>query len=153
MIRILTWFVLLPLEFTLQTGCVGILPVPPNSSEVPKGRKIEHSEVKFIVPGVTTRREVERRLGAGTRHCDRPPAAAYLWETPGWTVHWWAFGPYGGDSDEFPVGGRHAFFVAFDGRGIVRQADFVSLSQRGSLDDKLEEWAKRVQPAPTTGNP
>jgi hypothetical protein len=28
---------------------------------------------------------------------------------------------------------------------IVRQTDFVSLSQRSSLDDELELWAKRVQ--------
>lgn len=38
----------------LTTSCVGVLPVPPLSSEVHEGRKIERREVGFIVPGVTT---------------------------------------------------------------------------------------------------
>ena len=143
----------LSLAVPLLTGCVGVLPVPPHSSAVDEGRKIERREVKFIVRGVTTRREVERRLGASTRHCDRPPATVYLWETPPWTVHWWLFGPYGGDASDFPVGGRHVFFVAFDDRGIVLQAEFVNVSQHGSLDDKLEEWAKHVRASLAPGKP
>ena len=79
--------VFLTLGLSLLTGCVGIIPVPPLSSEVQQGRKIERGEVKFIVPGVTTRREIERRLGPSIRHCDRPPAITYLWITPGWTMY------------------------------------------------------------------
>jgi hypothetical protein len=99
---------------------------------------------------VTTRREVEKRLGPSIRHCDRPPAITYLWITPGWTIYsWWIMvGPYAGaagEAGDFSVGGRHAFFVVFDDNGIVRQTDFVSLSQRSSLDDELEQWAKQVR--------
>jgi len=129
---------------SLFAGCLAIVPVPPDSADVRKGRKIEHSDVGFIVPGVTTRREVEHHLGPSTRHCDHPPASAYLWETPPWTMYWWVAVPDAAFSDNFLAGGgRYVFFIAFDDRGIVRKCEFRSLSQRGSLDDKLELWAKR----------
>lgn len=64
---------------------------------------------------------------------------------PGWTVFWWVASTESAIGDNFPVGGWHALFVAFDDEGIVLQTDFVSLSHRSSLDEQLERWAKRVR--------
>jgi len=130
---------------TLLTGCVGILPIPPLSNKLVAGRVIKPSEASFIVPGSTTRSEVEQRLGPCSRDCPRAPSIAYSWERPGWTMFWWVAGPYGGTGDNFEVGGWHALFVAFDDAGVVLQKDFVSLSNSRSLDEQLERWAERVR--------
>ena len=154
-----TTFSLALLLATLLTGCVGVLPVPPLSTEVLAGRKIERRDAKFIMPGTTTRREVEQRLGACTRRCSRPPAAAYSWETPCWMMHWWVAVPDAAFAENFPVGGWHALFVAFDDKGTVLQKEFVSLSHSASLDEHLERWAARVRastaahPAPASATP
>ena len=135
----------LALNAALLTGCVGIVPVPPRSSEVLEGRKLVRSDVRFIVPGVTTRIDVLRHLGSASRICHRPPAITYFWKTPGWRAYWWAFAPYSGEANEFPFGERHAFFVAFDDRDVVLQSAFVSPWRRGSLDEQLEQWATSVR--------
>lgn len=148
----ITFLALPALGVALLTGCVGVLPVPPLSTEVLAGRKIERHETSFITPGVTPRFEVERNMGSCSRECSHPPSIAYSWETPCWTMYWWIMTPYGGLDDNFPAGGWHALFVAFDDRGIVLQKDFVSLSHGTSLDDQLEGWTKRVRsttPLPT----
>ena len=138
---------LIGLTVSLLAGCFGFLPSP-ISSEVQEGRKITRSEVDFIIPGQTTRLEVERRLGPPTRHCDQLAATAYWWETSGMTVYWLLLAPGGVNANNFQVGGRHAFFVAFDEKSIVRKADFVNLSLHTSLDDELENWAKGLQTTP-----
>ena len=137
--------VLISLIASLLIGCVGVVPVPPLSTEAVEGRKIQRRDVKFIVPGVTTRLEVERRLGTATRHSDRPPATAYFWKSRGWTMYWWIMTPYGGDVDDFSLGDRHAFFVVYDDKGIVLQTAFFTPLRRGSIDDRLEEWANSVR--------
>ena len=130
---------------TLTTGCVGVLPVPPLSNKLVAGRVIKLSDVSFIVPGSTTRTEVEQRLGPCSRDCARAPSMAYSWEKSGWTMFWWAAGYYSSTGDNFEVGGWHALFVAFDDAGVVLQKDFVTLSNDRSLDEQLEQWAERVR--------
>ena len=130
---------------TLLTGCVGLLPIPPLSNQLLAGRVIKQSDASFIVPGCTTRLEVERRLGPCSRDCPRAPSVAYSWERPGWTMFWWVVGRYGGIGDNFAVGGWHALFVAFDDDGVVLQKEFASLSDLSSLDEQLEQWAERVR--------
>ncbi len=133
--------VLVVVMATLLTGCVGILPVPPLSNKLVAGRVIKKSEVRFIVPGFTTRGEVAQRLGPASRHCNRATSVAYSWERPSWTMFWW----YGYSEGSFDVGGWHAFFMAFDDQGIVLQKDFVNLSDLSSFDEQLERWAERVR--------
>ena len=129
----------------LLTGCVGIIPIPPRSTKVEYGREIQRREVRFIVPGSTTRVEVEQRLGPCSRDCSRSPSIAYTWETPAWTVFWWVAPVIAADGGSFPVGGWHALFVALNDQGVVLQKDFVSLSRRSSLSEQLERWAKHVR--------
>lgn len=141
-----TFLVLLALGASLLlTGCAGILPIPPFSNKVEAGRKLERRDASFIVPGCTTQIEVGQRLGRSSRDCPRPPAVAYSWEKPGWTIFWWVAAPFGGVRDNFPAGGWDALFVTFDAQGIVLQKDFVRLSHQSSLDDQLERWANRVR--------
>ena len=141
-----TFLVLLSFGAALLTGCVGILPIPPRSTKVEAGRKIERREVRFIVPGSTTRVEVEQRLGPCSRDCPRVPSIAYTWETPAWTVWWWVTPAFiAVDGGNFPVGGWHALFVALDDQGVVLQKNFVSLSRRSSLSEQLERWAKHIR--------
>ncbi len=129
----------------LLTGCVGILPIPPLSNKLVAGRVIKRSEVSIIVPGSTTRAEVEQRLGPCSRACNRAPSIAYSWEKSGWTMFWWVASTESAMGDDFEVGGWHALFVAFDDAGVVLQKDFVSLSNSRSLDEQLERWAERAR--------
>ena len=129
----------------LLTGCAGVLPVPPSRSEPTRGQVITRQEVKFIVPGQTTREEVIARLGGQFRDSPRLPVLAYAWEKPAFGLTWWVVlvGP-----DAAVAGGGHsegsdwrAFFVRFDARGLVADTKFASLSDRRSLDEQLEDWA------------
>ena len=129
----------------MLSGCVGILPVPPFSNKLVAGRVIERRDASFIVPGCTTRLEVEQQLGTCTRDCPRAPSMAYSWEKPGWTMFWWVASTHSAMGDDFEVGGWHALFVAFNDAGVVLQKDFVNLSNNRSLDEQLERWAERVR--------
>jgi hypothetical protein len=135
----------LPLLAVLLAGCVGVMPVPQSRNQPACGKVITPELVKFVVPGQTTRGEVIARLGDHFRDSPGLPVLAYSWEKPavGWT--WWIFlvGPgavvAGGGHTE----GNHwrAFFVKFDANGRVAATRFVSLYQRKSLDEQLENWA------------
>lgn len=129
----------------LLTGCVGVLPVPPARREPAHGKVITRADVKFIVPGQTTRDEVIARLGDQFRDSPRLPVLAYAWEKPACGLMWWIVlaGPGGAGA-----GGGHsegsdwqAFFVKFDANEQVATTKFVSLCDRRSLDEQLEDWA------------
>ena len=139
-----TILLLLPLLALALTGCVGVLPVPPSPTTPTFGKVITRPDINFIVPGHTTRAEVEAKLGAGHAAL-RYPALAYTWEKPafGWVGWILIIGPdcavAGGASGE----GNHwrAYFVSFDAAGRVAATKFVWLSNRKSLDEQLENWA------------
>src|SRR5215831_12693368 len=75
----------------LLNGCIGILPVPPNSQETVVGTPINKKQTEFIALGRTTRAEVTNRFGDNFRESPREPVMAYSWETPtlGWA--WWYY--------------------------------------------------------------
>ena len=129
----------------LLSGCVGVLPVPPLSSRVLERRAIRRSEAALIVPGRTTRAQVETILGPVTRECRYSPSVAYSWERQSMDVYVWIVSTTAADGLSFDVGGWQAFFVAFDDQGVVLRREFVRLSNNRSLDDQLERWARRVR--------
>jgi len=137
--------IILPLLTVLLTGCVGVMPVPPSRNQPACGKVITPEQVKFIVPGQTTRVEVMARLGDHFRDSPRLPVLAYSWEKPavGWT--WWILlaGPGGAAGGGGHTEGNHwrAFFVKFDAGGRVAATRFVSLDNGKSLDEQLENWA------------
>jgi hypothetical protein len=136
------------------TGCVAVVPVP--SSDKIHGKIITSKEVKFIVPGQTTRAEVMARLGDQFRDSPRLPVLAYAWEKPAVGIMWGFL--LAGPDFEFHRGGYsersdwRAFFVEFDSGGRVRHTEFVRLSGKKSLDEQLEDWAQRQGAASTIGN-
>jgi hypothetical protein len=136
------------------TGCIAVVPVP--SSEKIHGKIITPKEVKFIVPGQTTRAEVMARLGEQFRDSPRQPVLAYSWEKPAVGVMWGFL--LAGPDFEFHRGGYsersywRAFFVEFDSGERVRRTEFKHLSGKKSLDEQLEDWAKRHGAASTIGN-
>jgi hypothetical protein len=137
--------IILPMLAVLLTGCVGVMPVPPSRNQPACGKVITPEQVKFIVPGQTTRAEVMARLGDHFRDSPRLPVLAYSWEKPavGWT--WWILlaGPGGAAGGGGYTEGSHwqAFFVKFDANDRVKATRFVSLSNHRSLDEQLEDWA------------
>ena len=136
------------------TGCIAVFPVP--SSEKTYGKIITPQEVKFIVPGQTTRAEVMARLGDQFRDSPRLSVLAYAWEKPAVGVMWGYF--LAGPDFEVHDGGYsershwRAFFVEFDSGGQVRRTKFMHLSGKKSLDEQLEDWAQRNGAASTLGN-
>jgi hypothetical protein len=140
------------LTVLLLTGCVGMVPVPATDKEV-HGRVIESSQTRFIVAGRTTRDEVIAGLGGEFRDSPRVAALAYTWEKPAADLAWWGGGMMGGGGGHVERSHWRAFFVAFDAGGKVCRSEFVSLSQRKSLDEQLEDWAQRYGAASLTGNP
>ena len=129
----------------LLTGCVGLLPVPPSRREPAHGKVITRADVKFIVPGRTTRDEVIARLGDQFRDSPRLPVLAYAWEKPAVGVMWGfmvaAQGGAGAGGGHAEASHWRAFFVLFDPQGRVAATKFVCLTGRRSLDEQLEDWA------------
>jgi hypothetical protein len=135
--------IIAPLLAVLLTGCVGVMPVPPSRNQTVRDRVVTPEQVKFIVPDQTTRPEVIARLGDQFRDSPRLPVLAYSWQKPAVRWVWWSFvvgnGAAGG-------GGCYenywrAFFIRFDADGRVAASKFVSLCDRQSLDEQLEDWA------------
>jgi hypothetical protein len=140
---------LLAICLLTQTGCVGVIPVPSFSNQPVAGQVIKPGDVKFIVPGQTTRAVVVERLGTSFRASPRMPVLAYSWELPGGSGIWWwcVFSPYfaAGDINDFEWSRWRAFFVTFDEQGVVTKAEFVHLSGKKSLDEQLEDWGARIR--------
>jgi hypothetical protein len=135
----------------MQTGCVGVVPVPSFSRQPASGHIIKPCDVAFIVPGQTSRAAVVERLGTAFHPVPRMPAFAYSWELRGHKAIWWWFvavpDAAAGDLGEFDWNWR-AFFVAYDEHGVVTKTEFVRLSSNKSLDEQLEKWVKRSHPTP-----
>ncbi len=125
----------------LLTGCVGVMPAP--SNEQAYGKVITRNEVRFIVPGQTTRAEVIARLGGQFRDSPRLPVLAYSWEKPAAGLVWWIVTKDSGGGGDIERSHWRAFFVKFDTDGRVVATHFVSLSGGKSLDEQLENWAAR----------
>ena len=141
--------ILLPLLAALLTGCVGVLPVPLSPGTPTFGKVLTRADVNFIVPGHTTRAEVEAKLGTGHAAL-RYPALAYPWEKPavGWVCWIIVMGPDCAVAGGAACEGNHwrAYFVGFDAAGRVAATKFVWLANRKSLDEQLEHWAASRKP-------
>lgn len=133
----------------LLTGCIAVFPVP--SSEKTHGKIITPKEVKFVVPGQTTREEVVARLGEQFRDSPRLPVLAYSWEKPAADLVWVVVSTESGCGGHFERSHWRAFFVAFDSGGRVRRTEYVRLSGEKSLDEQLEDWAQRNGVVSTIG--
>ena len=127
------------LSTVLLTGCIGLVPLPPTNNQT-YGRVIKSSETRFIVAGRTTRDEVIAKLGGEFRGSPRVAALAYSWEKPAATLVWWIIAVETGGGGHIERSHWQAFFVAFDAGGKVCRTEFVSLSQRKSVDEQLEDW-------------
>ena len=154
-LKMKTRFVILCLwSVLLLTGCV----VPMPSDGKTYGKVITREQVKFIVPGQTTRAEVTEKLGGQFRASPRLPVLAYAWEksTLGWGLpaanpppKWANF--Y--SKHECNEGSDwRAFFVVFDDAGQVSRTKFVRLSGGKSLDEQLENWAQHGGATSIRGN-
>jgi len=148
-----TIFCLLPA--VLLMGCV-LVPVPSDGQAY--GKVITREQVRFIVPGQTTRAEVVAKLGDQFRDSLRLPVLAYAWEksTIGWG--WPAANPPPPFENFFRQHERNegsdwqAFFVAFDAAGKVSRTRFVHLASGKSLDEQLENWAQHCGVTSISGN-
>lgn len=128
----------------LLAGCVGVVPVPPPRNQPVYGKVIKPEEVKFIIPGQTTRTEVIAGLGDQFRDLPRLPVVAYSWDKPAVRWVWWIFivgNDTAGGGGGCYENSWHAFFIKFDANDRVAAVRFVSLSQSRSLDEQLEDWA------------
>jgi hypothetical protein len=141
-----TTFLLLSVVVSqLLNGCVGVLPVPPDSNTPAVGTPVTSDQVKFIVPGRTTRDEVVAKLGERFRESCHTPVLAYSWERPAWGYCWWVwfFTPdgvvTGGNYEEGNV--WRAYYVKFDAGGHVVKTKFARLDNDKSLDEQMEDWA------------
>lgn len=120
----------------LLAGCV-----EPSFSKVPiNGKVITRGQSDLIVPGKTTRAEVVKTLGSGFQESLRMPALGYSWEMRVWTVLFWDTLRAGGEPS-WEYTRWHAFFVAFDQRGVVTRKQFVNLSYQHTFEEHLAKWA------------
>src|SRR3974390_787710 len=140
-----TTFLLVSLAATaLLNGCLGSVPVPPNSATPTTGNAITRDQINFIVPGRTTREEVVAKLGGDFRESPRMPVMAYSWEKPAWGWAWWLLFVTpdavvsGGDYDE--GNDWRALYLKFNSDGRVEKAQFAKLDNDYSLDEQMENW-------------
>jgi hypothetical protein len=128
----------------LLNGCIGVLPIPPNSETPAMYSPITSDQTKFIVPGRTTREEVIAYFGDAYRESPREPVMAYSWEKPAWGWATWFFFitpagiVSGGDYEE--GSDWRALFLKYDFAGRVEKTEFARLDTNRSLDEQLEAW-------------
>ena len=143
------------LPAALLMGCV-VVPLPSDGKTY--GKVITREQVRFIVPGLTTRAEVTEQLGDQSRDSPQMPVLAYAWEksTLGWG--WAVANPPPKWENFYRLHERNdgsdwqAFFVAFDDAGKVSRTKFVRLSGGNSLDEQLENWAQHWGVTSISGN-
>lgn len=124
------------------SGCV-VMPFPMAGKHETRGRPLTSADTRFIVPGVTTRAEIEQVLGGDYRECFTAPSVAYSWEKPGMGVGYFMLSTGRSTGGHVEGSKWRALFIAFDDQGVVVRQSFRRLDGGKSLDHQLERWARR----------
>ena len=137
----------------LLTGCVGVLPIPEFSNRPINGTVLRARDTAFIRPGTTTASEVFGTLGTDCLCDPRQRAVAFSWELPGGQGIWWVASTEAGAAGDFEWTRWRGFFVAFDANNVVIAAKTRHLSSRKTLDEHLNDWARKHHAAPDHVHP
>jgi len=134
-------FVLLCAALSLA-GCIA-LPISTDEDKVLAGKPVAEDQLAFIVPKVTTKREVIDRLGSPDVIWEDARVFAYNWVMRQ-GILFWAVGGYGGGAmgaEEIPK--RYVLLIQFDRRDQVARFERTVRPASVSYGDFIEKWRKR----------
>jgi len=132
-------FMSLMLVFLVSTGCV-MLPLPTSPKTV-AGTEVQEEPTTFIQPGLTTREEIEWRLGEPDWEFDDIGIIAYKWIKHEWNIFWVAAGGAGGVLES---GKNYILFFLFDIDQKVTAHEIVNQSWWfTTVRETARNWAEK----------
>lgn len=123
------------------TGCIA-LPISTNEDKVLAGKPVAEDQLAFIVPKVTTKREVIDRLGSPDVIWEDARVFAYNWEMRQGILFWAISGYTTGAAGAEDIPRRYALLIRFDEQGRVERFARKVRPWSGSYGQFLQEWLK-----------
>lgn len=125
----------------LHPGCLAI-PIPQGSKNiVTYGKKVEETQLSFIVPGQTTKVEVIEKIGQPNLMLDDLGVMAYGWKM---LV---AYVPYvlflRGDAGIEKLDYQCLLLMSYDDRGVIHRSEIVRYSAVASSTKTIEELTRQ----------
>lgn len=126
----------------LQLGCLAI-PIPQGSRNiVTYGKKIEETQLSFVVPGQTTKVEVIEKMGQPNLMLDDLGVMAYGWKMLA------AYVPYviplpAGNFGVEKLDHQCLLLMSYDDRGVINRYEIVRYSLVESSTKTIEELTRQ----------
>jgi outer membrane protein assembly factor BamE (lipoprotein component of BamABCDE complex) len=145
----LTWFSapLLTAALLATAACI-VLPLPQGEGEVTEGHAQPIQALIHLVPGRTTRAEVEQALGEPTAIWLDHDIYVYAWDRVHWKLLWVLAGGMRAAAGiiDFPT--HYILLIQFDRHGIVQRAERCVRPMATTVGAFLESWAEGAHCAP-----
>ena len=123
-------------------GCI-VLPIPTHEDVVLGGKPVSEDQLAFLVPKVTTKREVVSRLGSPNVIWEDARVFAYNWEMRQ-GILFWAIGGYaGGAMGAEDVPKRYVLLIRFDEQDRVERFGRTVRPASMSYGEFIQKWLKR----------
>ena len=123
-------------------GCVAF-PVSTDEDKVLAGKPVAEGQLAFLVPRVTTKREVVDRLGRPDVIWEDARVFAYNWEMRQ-GILFWAIGGYAGGAmgaEDIPK--RYVLLIRFDEQDRVERFGRTVRPASMSYGEFIQKWLKR----------
>lgn len=127
-----------------QTGCV-MLPIPTREGKVLAGKPVTQEQLAFLVPNVTTKKEVIQHVGSPNVIWEEANVFAYDWVVRQGVLIWavgGGAGPASAAAGVSDIPKRYKLLIQFDGQDRVRRFETVVWPTHMSYGDFLKEWVR-----------
>jgi outer membrane protein assembly factor BamE (lipoprotein component of BamABCDE complex) len=132
---------LLALALLPQSGCI-MLPIPTADRKILEGKPVSPEQFAFLSPGVTTKEQVDNRLGKPDVIWEEARVYGYNWVMRSGVLFWAVGGGYSGAAGLADIPSHHVLLIQFDRRDRVRRFESVVRPPLKPYGDFLKEWVK-----------
>jgi len=151
-IRLVATGTLLATAFLILAGC---LYIPTPSGATLAGREVKDEDLAFLQPGVTSKEDVEARLGNPTFLWRNENVFIYRWVEKKGVLLWAIAGHYNAAFGATDISKEVAFLVKFDADDRYMNSETRDKPPMKSFGDFLLEWrdsqkSRDVQPGEGT---
>jgi hypothetical protein len=125
----------------LLPACLAI-PIPQGYRNLEReGKKIEPSQLSFVVPGQTTKAEFIEKVGQPYLTMDDVGVMVYYWKMLAAYVPWIASGYYVGGAGVIEVDRHYLLLAAYDDRGIIERYETIrKIIQPKAVAEVARQW-------------
>jgi outer membrane protein assembly factor BamE (lipoprotein component of BamABCDE complex) len=123
-------------------GCVA-LPISTREDKVLAGKPVTEEQLSFLVPKVTTKREVVDRLGSPNLIWQDARVLAYNWEMRQGILFWVISGYTTGAAGAEDIPKRYVLLILFDEHDRVERFERTVRPASMSYGKFIEAWLKR----------